>query len=283
MSLINFIPTIWSARLLENLRTTLVYAQPNIINREYEGEIQAKGDTVKINSIGPVTVGDYTKNADIAAPETLSDAQQTLTITEQKFFNFQVDDIDRAQQNPKIMDAAMGEAAYAMARIVDTYVSAYFSGALAANLVGDDTTPVVPTATTAYETLVDLSVRLDEADIPPAGRYVVVPPWFHGLMLKDDRFVKVSGYGSNVILLNGEVGQAAGFRVLKSNAVPNTIGAKYKIMAGHPTAITFANQVNKVEGYRPEKRFADAVKGLHLYGSSLIRPSAIAIATCSKT
>lgn len=38
MPLTNFIPTIWSARLLQALQKSLVYGQPNIINRDYEGK-----------------------------------------------------------------------------------------------------------------------------------------------------------------------------------------------------------------------------------------------------
>src|SRR5438045_1920211 len=61
----NFIPQIWSARILEALRKALVFAQQNIVNRDYEGEIQAAGDTVKINTIGDPTIFDYTKNTDM--------------------------------------------------------------------------------------------------------------------------------------------------------------------------------------------------------------------------
>lgn len=61
MAITNFIPTIWSARLLHNLQKSLVFGQTGVINRDYEGEIKAYGDTVKINGIGAVTIGDYTK------------------------------------------------------------------------------------------------------------------------------------------------------------------------------------------------------------------------------
>jgi hypothetical protein len=36
MSLDTFIPTIWSARLLQNLQNALVYGQAGVINRDYE-------------------------------------------------------------------------------------------------------------------------------------------------------------------------------------------------------------------------------------------------------
>jgi len=117
MTLSNFIPNVWSARLLETLNKAHVYA--NLANRDYEGEIGALGDTVKINSIGRVTIGAYTKNTDISAAETLTDAQTTLTIDTAKYFNFQVDDIDKVQTKPKVMDAAMRDAGWGVADAID--------------------------------------------------------------------------------------------------------------------------------------------------------------------
>jgi N4-gp56 family major capsid protein len=282
MALTNFIPTIWSARLLQNLHTTLIYAQPMIVNRDYEGEISAYGDTVKINNIGAVTIVDYTRNTDLGDPEVLTDGQRTLTITESKAFHFYVDDIDKAQINVEVMNEAMREAAYALAKAADAFCANMYLDVLASNQLGDDTTPIVPTANSAYEMLVDLSVALDESETPEQGRWVIVPSWFHGLMLKDDRFVKAGNESSNTRLMNGQVGWAAGFNVLKSNRVPNTAGTKYKVLAGTNRSYTFAEQISKVEGYSPEKRFGDAMKGLHLYGGKTIRPEFLAVATVNK-
>src|SRR5690606_5414342 len=71
-----------------------------------------------------------------------------------------------------------------------------------------------------YEHLVDLGVLLDESNIPIEGRFVVVPAWYHGLLLKDDRFIKAGTVASDRRLANGEVGEAAGFKILKSNNFP---------------------------------------------------------------
>ena len=89
MPLSNFILAIWSANILSNLDKTVVYAQPGMVNRDYEGEIRAGGDRVKINSIGRVAISDYTKNSHLPAPEVLTDAQRELIINQQKAFNFQ--------------------------------------------------------------------------------------------------------------------------------------------------------------------------------------------------
>ncbi len=283
MAINNFIPTIWSAELLVSLKKTLVYGQSGVVNRDYEGEISAVGDTVKISGIGAVTIIDYTKNSNLPDPEELTDNTRTLTITQSKAFNFQVDDIDKAQQKPKVMQAAMQEAAYGLGNVADQFIAGLHATVAPQNTIGSTAVPVVlANATEAYEYLVDLSVLLDEANVPAEGRFVIVPPFYEGYMLKDDRFVKAGTMAAEDRLLNGMIGQAAGFNVMKSNNVPNTAGAAYKVIAGYPGAISYAEQINDTEAYRPEKRFADAVKGLHLYGGKLVRTEGIAVLTVNK-
>lgn len=285
MSLENFIPEIWSANLLSNLNKDLVYAQPGVVNTDYEGEISGAGDTVNINSIGRVTIGNYTKNTNIGDPETLTDSQKKLVIDQQKFFNFQVDDIDKAQQKPKVMGEAMKEAAFGLADIKDQFVAGLHTGADAANLLGNDTTPVsVTTPTQAYELLVDVGTLL--ASQPGVGRggdrTVIIPAWWYGLLQKDQRFI-TGGTQGETTLRNGQIGKAAGFTVLESLNVPNVAGAKYKIQASIPMARSFAAQIASTEAYRPEKRFGDAVKGLSVYGAKLVRPTALAVITANRT
>jgi N4-gp56 family major capsid protein len=287
VALDNFIPEVWSARLLENLHDVLVFGQDMVINGDYEGEISGAGDTVRISNIGTVTVGDYTKNTNIGDPQTLSDAQATLVIDQSKYFNFQVDDIDQAQQKPKVMNAAMREASYALARVVDTYLAGKYTEIASANTLGTFAAPIIPTVANAlaYESLVDLATLLDENNTPEEGRWCIVPPWYEGLLLKDDRFVKYNP-AADTIKANGTVGFVSGMRLLKSNNIVNAANATpdtvFRIMAGHSMAWTLADQINKTEAYRPEKRFGDAVKGLHLYGAKVIRPSNLALLNAVK-
>ena len=42
-------------------------------------------------------------------------------------------------------------------------------------------------------------------------------------------------------------------------------------------AIAAAKQIDKVEPYRPEKRFAEAVKGLMVYGTKTVRPKELGV------
>ena len=101
---LTFIPTVWAARLLTALDRSLVYGQSGVVNRDYEGDIREAGNSVKVASIGDVSIGDYVKDADIADPEVLTDSEQTMLIDQQKYFNFFVDSVDRAQQNVHVLD-----------------------------------------------------------------------------------------------------------------------------------------------------------------------------------
>lgn len=281
MAFSNFIPQIWSARLLEHLDKVHVYA--GLMNRDYEGEIRAYGDTVHINQISDITIKKYT-GADIDDPEELDSTKQTLTIDQSNYFNFRIKDIDNAQSNPKLMDAAMQRAAYGMNDTVDQYLASLLAaGVDTGNVVADDASPIVPTAANAYDYLVDLGVKLSEANVPNLGRWVVIPPWYHGLLLKDDRFVG-NGTDFNVAALQGGlVGAAAGFQIHVSNNVPNTSGANYKIIAGTNAAGSMAEQLIEMEAYRQEKNFSDAVKGLHVFGAKVLEGKALALLTANKS
>jgi hypothetical protein len=279
MAITTFIPELWSARLLYNLENSHVATQ--LVNRDYEGIIRNQGDTVHINSIGEITVSDYTKNTDLADPEVLATTDQTLVIDQAKAFNFQVDDIDKAQAAGDIVNTAMQRAAYKLADAADAYLlKTIANGASSANAVGG-TAGVTLTAENVYENMVKLRTALDKANVPTAGRSVVVPPDVYALLLLDDRFVKASDAGtSNSVLLNGEVGKVAGMSVFMSNNVTKK-SSQWIVTAQVPYATTYAEQIISTEAYRMEKRFADGIKGLHVYGAKVTDSTAIASMLCT--
>jgi N4-gp56 family major capsid protein len=283
MAILRFRPQIWAANLLVALEKAHVFAQPGVVNRDYEGEIQEYGDTVKITSISDPTIGNYTANSTSITPEELTDAQRTLTIDQAKYFAFKIDDVDARQARGNVMPEAMRRAAYKLRDEVDTYIAGLYTQVPAANTLS--TTPVTAADPTACydDVLIPLSVKLDEANVPTEGRWAVLPPWLHGRLLSDDRFTDASASGTTTTLRNGVVGQAAGFTILKSNNVVNVDGDDYAVLAGVDLAISFAEQIRKVEAYRPESSFSDAVKGLHLWTAKAIRPECLAYAPVSQT
>ena len=96
------------------------------------------------------------------------------------------------------------------------------------------------------------------------------------MLLQDSRFIEGTEAGHNT-LLNGVVGQVRGFTVVKSNNVPRKSASPdtQSILAGTNAAVTFAQQVSKVEAMRMQTDFADMVRGLDLYGAKVIRPECL--------
>lgn len=281
MAVTTFIPELWSARLLYALENS--HVATNLVNRQYEGVIANQGDTVHINTIGAITVKDYTKNSDIAAPDALTTTDQTLEIDQCKYFNFQVDDVDKVQAAGELIDVAMGRAAYALVDTSDAFLlETIAAGAATGNTIGSAAAPVALTAENVYENIVKLRTKLDKANVPNTGRTIVVPPEVYALLLLDDRFAKSTAVAGQDALLNGEVGKVAGFTVFMSNNVKTGTGTDtgktpyFEITAQVSTATTYAEQIIKTEGYRMESRFADGVKGLHVYGAKVTDGNQIA-------
>ncbi|MGN8049555.1 P22 phage major capsid protein family protein [Curtobacterium sp. 22159] len=284
MSINRFKPQIWSAKLLVALRNQLVYGGPQVVNHDYEGEIANAGDTVRITSIGRPSVKDYVPGVTKIDPEQLTDAQRTLVVDQAKFFAFEVDDVDARQAAGNVMPQAADESAYALADVIDQYIAQMYIDAALKNVLGSSSDPIVINPETnpkdAYnKVLVPLRTALAKANVPTQGRYLIAPPEFTGALLQDDRFIKVNESGDNGdALRNGHIGRAAGFDLYESNNAPIPTTGVAALSAGTNRAISLAEQINKVEAYRPQDSFSDALKGLLVFGGKVVQPDALAAA-----
>lgn len=292
MAISNFVPELWEAAVQEPFEKALVYAQSPVVNTDYEGEIKQQGDTVHVTTIGAPTINTYDKTVDLTE-EDLDDDGDELVINQGDYFNFRVNDIDKVQAAGDFQSPALRAAGIGLRDKVDRFVGGlFYAGALAANKLGSlevaDSDPryVGAGQISAYQVLVKLREKLDKQSVPLEGRYVVVPSEFISALLMDKRYTDLSASGSTEGLLQGQVGRATGFQVLVSNNVPVVAGAgadagDFVIGAGVASAISFANQINQTEALRSQKRFADVVRGLNIYGAKVFRPEGIATATVS--
>lgn len=278
MAITKFQPEVWSATLLSILSKSLVYAGAPCVNRNYEGDIAQYGDTVHIVSVADPTIGTYTKDTDITT-QVLTDSEQLLVVDQAKYFSFEIDDIDmrQARDGGALMSEAARRAAFGLRDVADQYVAGLMkAGTNASNALGAITVSTTPTD--AYDkVLVPLAQKLDEANVPTEGRFVVVTPAFYAKLRLDARFIRQSESGT-AALHNGQVGDATGFSIYVSNNAPAGASTGKMILAGSNIATSYAEQISKVEAFRPPARFADALKGLHLYGAKVVRDTALASA-----
>ena len=266
MAITNFIPSVWS----ENLYTQLdkQYIAVANCNREFEGDINHKGAVVKICGVGEIEIKDYTKNSDMTTAQALSDTVKELTIDKAKYFNFQIDDIDRAQSSPKLMNAAMKIAASALANAADLEVYKLF------NKAGHTVYHTEVTENNILDLIIRARTKLYENNVTDAHEVVieVSPPVAERILQ-----AKISLSTDNgEALETGCLGSIGGCKVFVSNniVIDDNADCRFnKCIVRTKRAIAFAEQLSEIEAYRPEKRFSDAVKGLHLYGAKVIYPS----------
>lgn len=279
MAVTNFVPDLWTAKILVALRKKAVAA--GLVNRDYEGEIRRMGDSVKITSINDVTIGSYTAHNDITF-EDIDDATRSLVIDQQKYFAFELDDIERAQavNGGAVLNQALDNATYQLRDVSDAFLLSTMNTAIQGTANDLGTVAIHTTKQNLYDAFVDLSVTLDEDNVPEEMRWAVVSPSLHGRLLKLDSFIQAGDNASPPARLRGYIGEIAGLSLYKSNNLPAVTDAAATgglAIAGHSMATTFAEQIVSVEAVRLEKRFADGLKGLHVYGAKVVRPTALAV------
>ena len=291
MAITNFIPELWASAVQAPFEKALVFGQPSVSNTKYEGTIRNQGDTVNITTISDPTIKSYDKNEDIDV-EDLADGQLQLVIDQGDYFAFRVNDIDKVQAAGDFQGPATQRAGFGLKDKVDQFIASQFAlsadngGPHKDNRLGDvevingtGTGRPGDSQTTAYNVLVDLGNKLNKQSAPSDGRYVVIDPDFLSALQHDPRFSRVDASGTSETLRNGIVGRAAGFDILLSNNVVESSG-KRLVVAGIPDALSFANQLTEVEALRSEKRFADIIRGLNIYGSKITHPEGLATANC---
>jgi hypothetical protein len=299
MTIANFNPDLWAKSVQSNLNKQHVFAMR--MNRKYEGDLKASGESIKINSIGRITAKNYTRNAGagntaasptiagIDRPEILQGSAMFLIPDQMKYINFEIDNVDHYQQVPNLMGEATREASYSLADAADLFAGSTLQTGVAGTTDGTGNRLLARTIGTgagdddAYETLVDLGVKLSENDVPKSTRWLVVPPWFYGMLQKDVRFTNYGTSQNRETLANGNIGRAAGFEIYESNnisgATSGTLavaGGVYTIIAGNNDAATYAETLDKTEAFKPQDGFNDAIKMLHIYGGKVTRPYSLA-------
>ena len=268
----NFIPQIWSEAIQRELEGAYVFAED--CNRQWEGDVKKKGDTVHILGVGKPTIKTLERanaSGDIEGPEEITDNDTILTIDQINYFNYMVGDIDKAQAVNGLMDALSKETSEGLADTVDKHIAAL---AVAAEVVKLNAAATAATSDNVLNILDAAIQKLYENDVKNSTEIVVtISPRFYTLFKQ--AYIKADTNNS-AMLKNGRVGMYGNVTVKMSNNVHRTDdGTTDNIMIRTKRAIAFAQPLTHTEAFRPEKKFADAVKGFILYGSKIVRPAEI--------
>lgn len=268
MAYANFKPIIWSEHIQTQLERKCLFW--DAVNHEFEGEAK-RGEKVKIVGVGRPTIGNYT-GADIGAPEAVSDNAQFLEIDQAKFFNFGVDDIDKAQSLPGLMGTLMDESAAAMAQTRDEYIAR-----IAATGATNSKTLTISDEAAAKAAIDGAFTALWGNDVPVNENCsIFLPAWLYQLFRENLQGLSTD---NPKLLESGVLGKYTNADVKISNSLYKD-GDHDCAIVMTKRAVAAAGQINEVEAYRPQGLFMDAVKGLDTYGAKVVRPEQIYVIKC---
>lgn len=270
MSYSNFKPVVWSKYIQLELPKFTVFKQ----DCDFKFEEEAKqGKRVKILNVGKPTIKDYVPNTDIDSPERVPDASTYLDIDQYKYFNYGIDDIDKAQAQEGVMEALQTETTRALAEKEDTFCATQI--AKGAGYKSSSTS--VTTADTAKTEIDKLFVQLWNKGVSTKDIVTLyLSPWFYNLFQNKIIELKTS---NDDLIKQGVLGLYNGARIKMSNNIYND-GTDDHIILKTTKAFAYCNGIDKLKPYEPEKGFSEAIKGLNTYGGKMIRPKECAVLKC---
>jgi len=247
-----FIPEIWLDEIRAFLKSRLVMT--NVVKTiNHEGKA---GDILHIPDLSALTANDKAASTQVTL-QSPTETEFTLTINKHKETSFLVEDIAGVQSNYALRSEYTGSAAYAIAKQIDTDIIGLGSGLSQAKIGGDGVTAWAPTANTNTGNgtdLTDAGIRsaielLDNADVPPDDRALIIHPSQKNVLLGINRFTEQAFYGEASPIHTGEFGEIYGVKVYVTTQVPQVAATDTTTMYRrnlliHKNAFAYAHQVS---------------------------------------
>lgn len=161
---------------------------------------------------------------------------------------------------------------------LDDVTSAYTGGAIGAGATYEieAATPVSITTSNLLEKIADLKEKLDKAEandkssVPDSERWLIVPPEFENTVVRASGIALHVPEVYNELVKKGFIGMLLGFKIFRSNRLTGDNTNGYRILAGHPNWMTFAEKL--LESDIEEEligNFGSAYKDLFVYGAKV--------------
>lgn len=264
MSVANFIPQVWEARLIEKFHAQSVAKAITVPPTEI------KGNKIIYNVVSDIAVKDYEGSVTF---DELTTPKREIPMDQQKYWAFKVGDVDKAQAAGELIDPHVREAGAVLQETTDKFVLGLYASAHTDNKLGTQEAPIEVNTANIYDTIVDINKKLDKKRVPRSGRFITINADILGMLEKDDRFTRNYTVLENGILDGAKIN---GSQLVLSEDVDTTSDV-IKVVANHNTAIGYGEQLQETEALRLESDFADGVRGLAVYGGQVLRPEGVAV------
>ena len=272
MAITNFQQTIWSKSIQEALKT--ITSLRNHCDFQYEKDSKNAKEVKILNVVRP-TIRTYVPGTALTL-EAGSDASQLLELNQYRYFDFEVEDIDKAQSVPGLMEALAKEAGRGLAEEGDKYVASIIEAAVedGVNPIGQSNSVITLTTSNAMGAVEDGFAYLYGKNCKVNDEfYLEVAP--KPFTIYRQALTELSTNNPE-ILKKGAVGKINNAYVCIENLLPTGAtgtGADdiYYNVLRTSKAIAFAEQIDKVEAFRPHDAFQDALKALYVFGAKIVR------------
>lgn len=185
------VPEVWSRKYYDALLENLPFS--SVISKDYEGEIQGLGDTVRINSIPEFDVADTLAEDARADAASVTVTQQSLVINKRFVRDFIVTSLAQIQSIPA-MDKLRDLAIYSIQKAINNYIVSIIIPSASAP---DHSIAYDSGTTMALADLLEAKELLDAQDVPSPDRHLVM-----GSAQVNDIF-NITGFTSSDFLVAG--------------------------------------------------------------------------------
>ena len=267
---------IWHKAYERALKT--ITSLRNHCDFKYERDSKNAKTVRVLNAVRP-TIRTYVPGTSITR-DAVSATKVDIDIDQFRYFNIGLDDVIKAQSVPGALEATAAEGALALSEEGDKYVASLVKAGVEAS------TPTISSVARFTATKANAIEKVEEAFAILYGKnnrvsdtywLEVAPSYFQfirpnilELLTNNVEMAKkgvVGKYGNAMVTIENLLpkGQAT----TANDTVYNILRTEH--------AIAFIEQIDKVEAYRPEDAFEDALKGLYTFGAKVVRPDEIVV------
>lgn len=268
--------TVWHQAYERALET--ITSLRNHCDFKYERDSKNAKEVKILNAVRP-TVKNYVPGTPIEK-EYISVTDQILKLDQYRYFNIAIDDIAKAQSVPGAMETTAKEGTLALSEEGDKYVASLIKTAYTDSTISKLTAGSV-TKTNAVEKLEEAFAVLygNNCRVTDTYHAEVCPKYFTAL-----RQNLTELFTNNVEMAKkGYIGKYGNALVSIENLLPlGDEDANVLNVLRTSKAIAFDEQIDKVESYRPQDAFEDALKGLYVFGAKIVRPKEIVVIPTTK-
>ena len=271
MAIANFKKQVWSSKIQHQLET--ITSLKDHCDFEFEGEVK-QAERIKILGVVRPTIRTYVPGTALVR-EGANDNAQYMDIDQFRYFDLEVNDVEKAQSQKGLIEALSKEATLGLSEEADKYV---------ASLVVADKKNLNSASSTDISGVSDGGISLIESgfatlygnNCKPSDTFhlEITPEWY--TILRPE--IITLDTNNSEIIKKGYVGKYGNALISIENMLgtwnDGTRDCKLAMLRTNK-AIAFAGQIDKVEAYRPQDAFSDAIKGLYVFGSKIVRPEQI--------